>query len=357
MASDLLILAGRSAYNHIRENGLAPSDIAAVLGASGAAKWLVLYGLDSAIFSQWFKGRDKPLTLFGTSIGAWKLVAAAQDDPARAFDRLKDAYIAQSYKGRPSASTVSEESVRVMGVLLDSGGMDQNLAHPYCRISFSAVRCKGLMGREDRLSLVAGMARAFGLNLVSRNLQRLAFERTVFHHPREAKPVLDFSGLPAHSVSLTPENFSQAMLATGSIPVIMNGVRNIPGAPAGIYRDGGLLDYHPAFPLAPDTEGFILYPHFFPHVIRGWFDKKMTGRWAGAELLDKTIILAPSPEFVSRLPFGRIPDRKDFVRFQDKDHVRMPAWKEAAEMSKKLGRDFLDLTETGKIKDAVRLIE
>ena len=353
---NLLILAGKSAYNHIRENGLKPSDISAVLGASGAAKWLVLYGLDSAIFSQWFQGRDKPLALFGTSIGAWKLTAAAQDDPGQAFDRLKDAYIRQSYKGRPTANDVSRESLRIMEAVLDSGGINQILSHPFCRLNFSAVRCRGWMAREKPLPLLAGMAWAFGLNLISRDLQGQAFERTVFYDPRAPKPVLDYSEFPARAVPLASNNFSSALLATGSIPLIMNGVQDIPGAPHGIYRDGGLLDYHPVFSLAPDTEGLILYPHFYPHIVRGWFDKKMPKRWATGELLDRTIILAPSPGFVSRLPFGRIPDRKDFERFQDQDHIRQPAWKKAAQLSKKLGQDFLDLSDTGKIRNAVRLI-
>ncbi|ACL06619.1 conserved hypothetical protein [Desulfatibacillum aliphaticivorans] len=355
--ADLLVLAGKSAYDHIRENGLQPPDISAVLGASGAAKWLVLYGLDSAVFSQWFAGRTEPLELLGTSIGAWKLTAAAQDDSAAAFDRLKDAYISQSYKGRPTASDVSDESVRIMEIIMGSDGVNQILAHPYCRLSFSAVRCKGLMAREEAPLLIAGMAWAFGLNYVSRSLQGKVFERTVFHDPRTRDSVLDFSEFPPNFTPLHTGNFSQALLATGSIPLIMHGVRDIPGAPTGMYRDGGLLDYHPAFPMKPKSKGFILYPHFYPHAVRGWFDKKRTSRWADGEIMDRTIILAPSPEFVAKLPFGRIPDRKDFSRFQDQDHIRQPAWKKAAQMSKKLGRDFLDLTDKGTIKTAVQLIE
>lgn len=355
--ADLLVLAGKSAYDHIRENGLQPSDVSAVLGASGAAKWLVLYGLDSAVFSQWFAGRTEPLELMGTSIGAWKLTAAAQDDSAAAFDRLKDAYISQSYKGRPTASDVSGESVRIMEIIVGSDGVNQVLAHPYCRLSFSAVRCKGLMAREEAPLLIAGMAYAFGLNYVSRSLQGKVFERTVFHDPRTIDSVLDFSEFPPNFTPLNTGNFSQALLATGSIPLIMHGVKGIPGAPLGMYRDGGLLDYHPAIPMKPKSKGFILYPHFYPHAVRGWFDKKRASRWADGEILDRTIILAPSPEFVAKLPFGRIPDRKDFSRFQDKDHIRQPAWKEAAQMSIKLGQDFLDLTDKGTIKTAVQLID
>ncbi|MDX9963341.1 hypothetical protein [Desulfobacter postgatei] len=51
MLNNLTILAGATAYRHIKENGLSPNHIDAMLGASGAAKWLCIYGLDSVIFS------------------------------------------------------------------------------------------------------------------------------------------------------------------------------------------------------------------------------------------------------------------------------------------------------------------
>ena len=51
--SQLVIQAGPDAYAKIQRDGLQAEDIAAVFGASGAAKWLGIYGLDSAIFSRW----------------------------------------------------------------------------------------------------------------------------------------------------------------------------------------------------------------------------------------------------------------------------------------------------------------
>jgi len=55
MTGLLEIRAGKSAFKHITENGLQPNDISYVFGASGAAKWLAIYGLDRAIFGQWLK--------------------------------------------------------------------------------------------------------------------------------------------------------------------------------------------------------------------------------------------------------------------------------------------------------------
>ena len=44
--ADLIIAAGPKALAHIRKHGLSPDDISAIFGASGAAKWLAIAGLD-----------------------------------------------------------------------------------------------------------------------------------------------------------------------------------------------------------------------------------------------------------------------------------------------------------------------
>lgn len=354
MSNDLLILAGKTAYEQIRENGLSPDDISLVLGASGAAKWLVLYGLDSAIFSDWFKGRQEPLHLLGTSIGAWKFAAAAQTDPRAGFDTLKQAYIHQFYKGRITPDKVTRESRRIMDVFLPDDRIREVLANPVFRIGFGAVRCKGLLASKVRLFQVMGMWSGFELNLLSRHLQRYCYERMIFHHGDYDTGIADFSDFPTGFVPLDRANFMKALLASASIPFIMAGVDGVPGAPKGMYRDGGLLDYHPAFALSDDRDGLILYPHFYPHIIPGWFDKKLGRRRAAGPVLDRTILLAPSPAFVATLPFGRIPDRKDFVRLQGRDDERVAAWETAAGRSLKLGTDFLEAVSSGRIRELVK---
>ena len=46
----LTLAAGPVALKHIREHGLRPDDVGTIFGASGAAKWLAIAGLDKAIF-------------------------------------------------------------------------------------------------------------------------------------------------------------------------------------------------------------------------------------------------------------------------------------------------------------------
>jgi hypothetical protein len=354
MTDDLVIAAGKKAYDHIRKNGLSPGDIRLVLGASGAAKWLVLYGLDTAIFSDWFRDRKEPLLLWGTSIGAWKFAAAAQTDPVRAFDALKHGYIHQYYSGHVTPARISRESDRIMAGFLQQTRVSEVLSHPFLRIAIGTVRCRHLLASRHRGVQVLGIGAGAVLNRISRDLQRLVMERVVFHHPGFDSRKVDFSGFPTRLVPLSTQNFRPALTASGAIPYFMEGVTDIAGAPAGMYRDGGILDYHPAADLSSPHSGYILYPHFYPWIVPGWFDKNTPGRLLTGPVTDRMILVAPSQAFVSRLPFGRIPDRKDFVRFEGKDDTRVAAWEKAADMSRHLGDQFLEVTQTGRIQKMVR---
>jgi len=57
MEDVLTLAAGPIALKHVREYGLSPNDVSTIFGASGAAKWLAIAGLDKAIFGDWMAGR------------------------------------------------------------------------------------------------------------------------------------------------------------------------------------------------------------------------------------------------------------------------------------------------------------
>ncbi len=67
----------------------------------------------------------------------------------------------------------------------------------------------------------------------------------------------------------------------------MEGVRDLPGAGPGTYRDGGLLDYHLDLPY--EDRGVVLYPHFTDKVIPGWFDKGLPWRRGDAGRLQDVL--------------------------------------------------------------------
>ena len=54
-------------------------------------------------------------------------------------------------------------------------------------------------------------------------------------------------------VPLVPDNAEDALLASGTIPLLATPVRNIAGAPPGNYWDGALVDYHLLLPYSRIT--------------------------------------------------------------------------------------------------------
>jgi hypothetical protein len=338
----LRILAGPTALRSLREHGFRPDAFTVMAGASGGAKWLVLGGLDRALATHFIARRREKLFLLGSSIGAWRSCCHAQRDPLAAFDRFERAYLAQRYGPKPSAAEVSRVTQGILDTLLGADGATEILSHPLLRLNLVAVRAKHLAAVETRWvqQLVLGLA---GLgNLVSRRTLGLFFERFLFHDPRDRAPFMAASVLPADAVALMPDNLAPAVMATGAVPLVLQGVRSIPGAPPGLYRDGGIVDYHFDCPMAGD-DGLVLYPHFYPHLVPGWFDKQVPWRRAGARALDRTVILCPSEAFVAALPGRRIPDRKDFWAFDDEERLRR--WKIAIAAARQLGEEFAALVE------------
>jgi hypothetical protein len=67
---------------------------------------------------------------------------------------------------------------------------------------------------------------------------------------------MTLTGFPVHRVALDETNFRPALMATGSIPLVMSPVRKIPGAPDGAYWDGGVIDYHLDIPFTSEGEGW-----------------------------------------------------------------------------------------------------
>lgn len=356
MAKNLLLLAGHRAYERIRSNGLTPDEVQMVVGASGAAKWLVLHGLEMALFESWFSGRTKPLHLYGTSIGSWKSVAAARRNPRQGFDSLAQAYIHQYYSGKITREQVARETARIMAEFIGPEVPEEVLSHPYCRLHLSAVRCLGPLASNNPKVEMAGLIIAWMVNRISRNLFKKICKPTLFYHPLTSPPFLAGDEFNGGNQPLTPENFRQALLASGSIPYVMDCVKDVAGAAKGSYRDGGLYHYHPAFDFMAGKEGVVLYPHFYDSATLGWLDKDRPSRTASGKLLADVLMLSPSPDFIKSLPFGRIPDRMDFVRLEGKDKERVTAWQKSVEMSSKLGEEFLDAVESGAIKERVQKI-
>jgi len=342
----LTFKAGEGALKSIKTHGFDISSIGTIAGASGGAKWLVLSQLDRAILTNLLPRLKGPVHLLGTSIGSWRFSCYAQNDPVAAIDRFETAYIEQSFTERPDIHEITAKSREIIDVVLGENGVAEILGHPVLRTHMMAVRCRHILASEKRWLLTLGLLTAAGLNLVSRKTLGMFFERALFYDARDLPPFFDVGGFPLQQINLTARNLEDAIVATGSIPLVLSGVADIDGAAKGVYRDGGIIDYHHDLPHSSD-ERFTLYPHFYGHIVPGWFDKNLSWRGPQPKHVDRTILVSPSDEFVSRLPNGKIPDRTDFVNYSPTE--RVAAWRACTEACKELADDFNDVLETDQL--------
>jgi len=337
--------AGPAAYRILREEGFDFQRFQVMAGASGGPKWLVLSQLDRVIAEQLLPTRRSPLDLLGSSIGAWRFTCYGMLDPFAAIARFEDAYLAQTYQKRPTPSEVSRETRRIFRCICGESGEGQILANENVRLNVMAVRARGIAGLEARWLQGAAIAAASLGNLISRRALGLAYERALFQDPRSEQRFEGITGLPMHRIPLSPENLEDAVVASGSIPLVLSGVRDIQGAPRGTYRDGGVTDYHFDSPMV-GGQGLVFYPHFYGHMVPGWFDKH-TGRRAGGASTDRVLLMFPSTEFVQSLPYGKIPDRDDFNKLDDVQRQRY--WRRVISECQRLADELRELLDSGEL--------
>jgi hypothetical protein len=343
----LILRAGPRAWQTIREQGIHPESFSHLGAAAGGPKWLILNRLDRALFGEWFKSRTQPLIAVGSSIGSWRMACAAQCDPVAAIERFEAAYVEQRYGPRPGADEVSREAERILKLLLGDGGADEILAHPWLRLNIVTARARAWTGGSGARQK-AGLLGALAANSLHRRALGPFFERCVLHHPAVPAVSLHADGFRTDAVPLSRENLVPALMASASIPMVMTPVRDIPGAPPGTYLDGGMIDYHMDLPLrfGMEPEGLLFLPHFGARVTPGWLDKFLP--WRKPRNLDHTLLIAPSREFIERLPQKRIPDRHDFYRYAGRDDERIRDWKACVAAGQQLADEWLELVTTGR---------
>ena len=355
MSDVLEVRAGPSALQQIRDGGLPQNSVKVMAGASGGPKWFVLSGLDKALLSEYFRDRREPLELLGTSAGSWRFSCYAQNRPLVAHECFEQGYINTRYSAKPDAREISVKGRALIDQMISDQGQQEIMDNKVMRLNLIAVRSRGLVKSERPLVQLAGLGLAATANLIDSKLLAPFFDRTLFHHPsykKSDKPAFyDFEKLPTTRVKLSAENVRDAVMASGSIPVAMEGIHRISGAPAGVYRDGGVTDYH--FDLQfYSGDGVVLYPHFYNRMIPGWFDKSLKKRKPNTANTDNVVLISPTEVFVANLPYGKIPDRDDFKNLSDTDRVKY--WQTVVSESKKLGDEFLELVHSGKIKERVQ---
>jgi len=350
----LQLVAGQTAAKRIEENGLTPELVRLVMGASGGAKWLVLKGLDQFVFGDWLPKAQQTIPMIGSSIGSWRITFAAHPKPAEMIQRFKDRYFDYRYQKGDKAADITRESYVMFDQLFSAEDRAQIIANKKRPIHIVAVRCKGPVASKITAVEIAGLMASAGANMVKRELIGKFYDRAVFHTGDSVALSDQWNDYNRIDIPLLPEALGDALMASGSIPFVVDPVENIVGAPEGVYRDGGMIDYHFDVPWRID-EGIVLYPHFYGHLVPGWFDKKIKKRWAGSDVLDHQLILAPSDEFVASLPYGAITDRKNFTDFDNE--TRLKYWETVVGESERLGEEFAELLEKpGALMDRMRIV-
>ncbi|KKL00492.1 patatin-like phospholipase family protein [Rheinheimera mesophila] len=332
--SALRVLAGATAFAHLQQHGLRQQDIDLVLGASGGPKWFCLFGLDQYLFGEFFKDRTSPLSLVGSSAGAWRFACVTQQNPAAATARFAKAYSSLCFPANASIDEITATSASVLDQVFPTDeAIAQVLNNPVLQLNFIAAREVKVRKSERKAAQLRRLMLAAGANLLQPALLQKFYTRVVMQN--HSNPTL-LQRVPHEAYPLTLDNFKASLLASGSIPMVMHPVKDPAGMPAGLYMDGGLLDYHLSLPY--QQQGLILYPHFYPYLIPGWFDKSLPWRRAKAAQMDKMILLCPSDAWLKSLPYGKIPDRKDFDKLTDTQ--RLTYWATVLERSKELADDL-----------------
>jgi hypothetical protein len=390
--------AGPRAIAHIREHGLRPEDVSIIPGAAGGPKGLGLAKLDEWLFADWlpqgFERRRNPVQLIGASIGAWRFASAcagtvdrqfSADKTRAALNLFTSTYSETRYGRKDSAAVVTADAKRLIDAMF-AGREHTVLHHPHYRLHVLAVRGKGILAREQRGRTHVGYTLAAMANAAGRKHLRHFLDRTWFSALENIETPISTAFSTANSVEMpvnkglcSPKNFSNrhaplgefftnlkrdpfrtdyaalnadnlgaVLIATGSIPLVLEGVVGIPGATEGTYWDGGLIDYHLHLPYA-SSDGITLYPHFTGKIVPGWLDKMLPWRKARGAWLDNVVLLSPSRAYLDRLPMRKLPDRNDFMRYVDDYEGRLNYWRFAMAESARLRDEAIDAIERGDL--------
>ena len=350
----LVVRAGRRALERIRAHGLDPADVEIIPGAAGGPKGLGIAGLDEAVFGTWLPRAPRVRHLVGASVGAWRFAAACRGDAVTGLRDLAREYSGQKYPLRPSRRFITDYAREMLATLF-AGREREILENEHYRLHVLAVRGRGALARDGNLRTPLGFGMAAIANAVGRRHLAHFMERTIFHDARGQPPFIApahlsatdpsksirFDAFHTHTVALDAGNLREALMASASIPLVLDGVADVPRAPAGVYWDGGIIDYHLHLPYH-HAQGLVLYPHFTDRIVPGWLDKALPWRKARGAWLDNVVLVAPSRAYLARLPHGKLPDRKDFVRYENDYDGRLKYWRAAIAESARLGDAFLE---------------
>lgn len=346
---DLQILAGKKALAEIKEHGLRPERIKLMVGASGGPKWLMLSRLDQYISEHFLSRASQTIDLLGSSIGSWRMACYAQQDPLATFKEFEQLYLNQRYSEKLAATEITAYIDKVLSQLFVPKRAQYIVSNPLRKLHIVAVRNRKLLNGRSRFTQAVGLLTAASGNLFSSKVVETLYPRVIISPNQSTAPY--FSN--PETIELNAENLTTSLVASGAIPMVMEPTK-VQGGKNRWYWDGGLVDYHFSGPFNVE-DGLVFYPHFFPKITPGWLDKGIPWRKAKVDNYDNVVMLAPSESFIASLPYGKIPDRKDFENLSNEE--REKSWATVLEATNRLVIELHNALEKDGARSAVMPIE
>ncbi|MFZ1036710.1 MAG: hypothetical protein WAN57_05840 [Smithella sp.] len=351
--SRIRIKAGSKIYPIIKDGGFNFDSVSTYFGPAVGPRWLIASGFDLTLLKGGSLGCSNALHLIGSSAGAFRFAAWLQPEAIESYNKLLDAYINVRYTKSDTPATALEKITGIINEYLEDDALPFALANKKYRLAIITARARGLVAFRNTWLQKLGLVTCFVFNYFSRdNIYRFA-DRVVFYNASKPPAFCLDSQFRGSYIQMNEVNFKYAVLASGAIPLVIDGVHDIYGAPRGVYRDGGLIDYHLSHQFAAKENEIVLFFHHQERIIPGWLDKKIKHRSPEAHTLNNVLMVFPSQSFIENLPGGKVPDRTDLVTFINDQETRIKNWREAVKLSAPLGEDFLELVESGKIRDVV----
>ena len=351
MIDNLIVKAGKNALAVIRDGDFDWNRVTTYYGPASGPRWLIASGFDLSLIQENCLGKNHPILLVGASSGAWRLASWTLPEAMKSYMELRHAYIETYYKRGMSPQEVRETLRKVINHYIEDEAVPFALRNRQYRLAVITARARNIMAAETPLILKTGLGLCFLSNAICAASIRSYFERIVFYSGPKPPPFCLRKTFRGRYIPLQADNMKHAILASGAIPLAVAGIRDIFGAPNGIYRDGGMVDYHINESFTNNPQAITL---FFSHQRQSqptWMDRGLKYRHSPDTFMDNVLMVYPTSAFIASLPNGKVPDRDDFLTYADQQGTRIRKWWEAVEKSKHLGEEFLELIASGRIRD------
>ncbi len=345
------IRAGRRAYELLSKQPLSPDLVAGVAAAAGGPKWFTTYGLVRYIIDDLLND-DQSRFYIGSSVGSWQMAAACTDDPGAGLDRLKKTYAEHIYSEDPDADEISDACANMIKEMI-SDQTDHILNHKSKQLYVTTSRGRGLCSREQKSLLLPGLALAAISHTLRRSLLQGSMRREIFSNSVRLPYNSNKDKLNTTLRPLNTANLVDSMRASGAIPLLMRGVR-VSGVD-GVYWDGGIVDYHMAYPYDRKDGKVVLLPHFMHDVLAGWFDKHLPilGQ-ANNDFMSDVVVIYPSADYVQSLPRQQISTLNDFEHFDQDQQARIAYWDNISVRSLELGAELKERIESDALREVMQ---